>query len=86
MKQLFARLVLALVIVCALSGCALFQSPNAALVAGMDAGLNPGPNNADILNKYDRYVDADPTLTKETKEIEKGTTVRLRKLLEAAKK
>lgn len=80
------RLVLALAIVCALSGCALFQSPSAALVAGMDAGLNSGPNNGDILNKYDRYVDADATLTADTKSIEKGTTARLRKLIESAKK
>jgi hypothetical protein len=85
MRQLLARLTLALVIVCALGGCALFQSPNAAFVAGVDAGLNGGPSGADILNKYDRYVDADPTLTADTKKIEKTTTAKLRKLIANAK-
>ena len=85
MKQLFARLVLALAIVCALDGCALFQSPNAAFVAGVDAGLNGGPSGADILNKYDKYVDADTTLTADTKKIEKATTAKLRKLIADAK-
>jgi hypothetical protein len=81
--KIFARAFLVLAIVCALAGCSLFQSPNAALVAGVDAGLNPG--GADILNKYDRYVDADPTLTADTKRIEKATTAKLRKLIADAK-
>lgn len=85
MKQLLARLVLVLALVCALGGCALFKSPNASFVAGVDAGLNGGPNGADILNKYDRYVDADPTLTADTKKIEKATTAKLRKLVADAK-
>ena len=80
------RFVLALALVCALGGCALFQGPNAAFVAGVDAGLNGGPNGADILNKYDRYVDADPNLTADTKRIEKKTTADLRRLIENAKK
>jgi len=84
-KQLLARLTLALVMVCALGGCALFRSPNAAFVAGVDAGLNGGPSGADILNKYDKYVDADPTLTADTKKIEKTTTAKLRKLIADAK-
>jgi hypothetical protein len=85
MKQLLARLVLALVIVCALGGCALFRSPNAAFVAGVDAGLNGGPSGADILNKYDKYVDADTTLTADTKKIEHATAAKLRKLIADAK-
>lgn len=68
-----------------MSGCALFQSPNSAFVAGIDAGLNGGPNGADILNKYDKYVDADTTLTADTKKIEKATTAKLRKLIADAK-
>lgn len=86
MKQLLARLVLAIILVVALGGCALFTSPNAAFVTGVDAGLNGGPSGADILNKYDRYVDADPNLTAETKRIEKRTTADLRRLIENAKK
>ncbi len=85
MKQLLARLALALVIVCALGGCSLFQSPNAAFVAGVDAGLNGGPSGADILNKYDKYIDADTTLTADTKKIEKATTSKLRRLIAEAK-
>jgi len=67
----------------ALSGCALFQSPSSAFVAGVDAGLNP--SGADILNKYDAYIDADPKLTADTKKIEKATTAKLRKLIADAK-
>ena len=85
MKQLLARLILALAIVCGLSGCALFEHPNAAFVAGVNAGLNGGPSGADILNKYDKYVDADATLTADTKKIEHATTAKLRKLVADAK-
>jgi hypothetical protein len=85
-RQLLARVVLILVVLCALSGCALFRSPDAAFVAGMDAGLSAGQNNADLLGKYDAYVDADPKLTAETKKIEHRTAAELRALLEAAKK
>lgn len=85
MKAILARLVLAIVLVLALGGCSLFQSPNAAFVAGVDAGLNGGPNGADILNKYDKYIDADTTLTADTKKIEKTTTAKLRKLIADAK-
>lgn len=67
----------------ALGGCSLFQSPNSAFVAGVDAGL--GSQGGDILNKYDAYVDADPKLTADTKKIEKGTTAKLRKLIADAK-
>lgn len=77
--------ILTVFLVCALSGCALFRSPNAAFVAGVDAGLNGGPSGADILNKYDKYVDADTTLTADTKKIEKTTTAKLRKLIADAK-
>jgi len=69
----------------ALSGCSLFQSPNSAFVAGVDAGLNGGPNGADILSKYEKYIDADTTLTADTKKIEKGTVAKLRKLIADAK-
>lgn len=86
MKQLLARLALALALVCALGGCALFRNPDAAFVAGMDAGLSPGPNNGDLLSKYDAYVDADSKLTAETKKIEHRTAAMLRGLLEDAKK
>lgn len=84
MKRLVLA-VLACVVLFALGGCALFQSPNAAFVAGVDAGLNGGPSGADILNKYDKYIDADPTLTPDTKKIEKATTAKLRKLIADAK-
>lgn len=84
-RKLLARLTLALVIVCALGGCALFKSPNSAFVAGVDAGLNGGPSGADILGKYDKYVDADTTLTADTKKIEHATTAKLRKLVADAK-
>lgn len=86
MKTILARLVLAIVLVLALGGCALFQSPNGALVAGIDAGLNGGPSGADILGKYEAYVDADTKLTADSKRIEHATVARLRKLIEDAKK
>ena len=85
MKQLLSRLILALALVCALGGCALFHSPDAAFVAGIDAGLNAGPANAAILDKYDAYVDADTKLTADTKRIEHATTAKLRKLIADAK-
>ena len=78
-------LALAAFFVLSVSGCALFHSPDAAFVAGVDAGLNPGPNGAAILDKYDKYVDADTTLTADTKKIEHGTTAKLRKLVADAK-
>ena len=84
MKKLCSLLVVAVLVV-SLTGCALFSSPNAAFVAGIDAGLNAGPANAAILDKYDRYIDADATLTADTKRIEKTTTARLRKLIADAK-
>ena len=84
MKKLISLLVVA-ILVSPLTGCALFQSPNAAFVAGIDAGLNAGPSNAAILDKYDRYIDADTTLTADTKRIEKTTTAKLRKLIADAK-
>jgi predicted lipoprotein len=85
MKTLVIRAVLAVVLVCALDGCALFKNPDAAFVAGVDAGLNAGPANAAILDKYDAYVDADTKLTADTKRIEHRTTAALRKLVADAK-
>ena len=85
MKNHLSRLVLTATFICALGGCALFHKPDAAFVAGMDAGLNAGPANAAILDKYDAYVDADPKLTADTKAIEHKTTAKLRKLISDAK-
>ncbi len=85
MKKLIQG-ILALVLVLALSGCSLFQSPNSAFVTGIDAGLNAGPSGAAILDKYDKYIDADTTLTADTKKIEHTTTAMLRKLIADAKK
>lgn len=85
MKTLVIRLVMAVALVCALDGCALFRNPDAAFVAGVDAGLNAGPSGAAILDKYDAYVDADTKLTADTRKIEHGTTAALRKLIADAK-
>lgn len=85
MKRLVTAILVLFVLLCS-SGCALFHSPNAALVSGIDAGLNGGPSGADILGKYEKYVDADATLTADTKKIEHATVARLRKLIEDAKK
>lgn len=74
------------VLLLATTGCGLFQGPNKAFVAGMDAGLSAGQSNGDLLNKYDAYVEADPKLTAETKKIEHRTAALLRQLLEDAKK
>ena len=85
MKRLL-RFLLALVFIAglcpAMTGCALFQSPNKALVAGMDAGLN----QSGLLAEYDKYVDADPKLKDGDKKIRHDTAAGLRKLVEDAKK
>jgi hypothetical protein len=88
MKKI-STLVLAALLLCPAAGCALFKSPDAAFVAGMDAGLSPGQNNGDLLNKYDKYVDADLAagkITADTAKIEHRTAALLRGLLEDAKK
>lgn len=79
-------LTFALFVLVSVSGCSLFQSPNSAFVAGIDAGLNAGPSGAAILDKYDAYIDADTKLTADTKKIEHTTTAMLRKLIADAKK
>jgi hypothetical protein len=84
MVKRFKFLLLAVLVV-SLSSCALFHKPDAAFVAGVDAGLSSGSSNADILGKYDAYVDADPKLTADTKRIEHATTAALRKLVADAK-
>ncbi len=84
--KILKTLFLALLLCLSLTGCALFKSPNAAFVGAVDAGLNDGPSNAAILSKYEKYVDADATLTPDTKKIEHATVSRLRKLIEDAKK
>lgn len=78
----FQTAILAAVLVLGLSGCSLFQSPNAAFVTGIDAGLN---GDAALLSKYEKYVDADPKLTADSKAIEKKTVAALRKLIADAK-
>ena len=86
--RILRTLLIAILLVLSLSGCALFKSPNAAFVAGVDAGLNGGPNGADILSKYDAYVDdalKAGKITADTAKIEHSTTAKLRKLIADAK-
>ena len=64
------------------SGCALFESPNKAFVAGVDAGVN----SSGLLDEYDKYIDADPKLKDDSKKIRHQTAASLRKLIEDAKK
>jgi hypothetical protein len=85
LARLSALAILAVVLCLFMSACALFKSPDAAFVAGVDAGLSPGEANGDLLNKYDKYVDADTTLTEDTRKIEHKTAAMLRKLLADAK-
>jgi hypothetical protein len=62
-------------------GCALFSSPNASFVAGMDAGLN----QSGLLDEYDKYVEADASLKDpNSKKIRHDTATSLRKLLKDA--
>lgn len=75
-------LVSLLAIMLALSGCALFQSPQAAFVTGVDAGLN----GSGLLDEYDRYLDLDPKLANDpdTRRIRHGTAAKIRKLVKDA--
>jgi hypothetical protein len=87
MKKL-AQITFVLIVVLSFSGCALFHKPDAAFVAAMDAGLNAGPANAAILDKYDAYVDAAAAagkITADTAKIEHATTAKLRKIVADAK-
>jgi hypothetical protein len=61
-------------------GCALFSSPNASFVAGVDAGLN----QSGLLDEYDKYIDADTKLTADSKAIRHQTSAGLRKLVKDA--
>ena len=63
-----------------MSGCALFQSPNEALVTGIDAGLN----SSGLLDEYDKYVEADGNLKSDSKKIRHDTAFKLRKLISDA--
>jgi hypothetical protein len=84
-RRLCVPLFLALFVIGALcapmTGCALFHKPDAALVAGVDAGLN----SSKLLDQYDAYVDADTKLTDDSKKIRKKTSADLRKLIADAK-
>ncbi len=65
----------------AATGCALFHKPDAALIAGMDAGLN----QSKLLDEYEAYVDADTKLVlPDSKKIRKDTAAGLRKLIKDA--
>lgn len=62
-------------------GCALFHKPDAAFVAGVDAGLN----QSKLLDEYEKYVDADPNLKDpDSKKIRHKTAADLRKLISDA--
>lgn len=80
-KSEFALLAVMLVvftlILTSLSGCALFQSPQAAFVTGVDAGLN----TSGLLDEYDKYVEADGALKGDSKKIRHETAIKLRKLI-----
>ena len=78
------RLVVLLFIAVALcataTGCALFHKPDAAFIAGVDAGVN----QSGYLDEYEKYVDADPNLKPESKKIRHDTAAGLRKLIKDA--
>lgn len=61
-----------------LSGCGV----NEAFVSGVDEYAN----RSGLLDEYDRYIDADPKLSGDTKKIRKNTSRGLRRLIEEAKK
>ena len=52
-------------------------SVNEAFVNGVDAYAN----DSGMLNEYDRYVEADPTLDADSKRIKKDTSAGLRRLV-----
>lgn len=60
-------------------GCCL---PNETFVEGVDALAN----ESGLLDEYDKYIDADDSIGDTTKEIRKGTSKKLRELIEDAKK
>jgi len=65
----------------ATTGCALFHKPDAAFIAGMDAGLN----QSKLLDEYDAYIEADTKLTlPDSKKIRHDTAAGLRKLIKDA--
>lgn len=66
----------------AMMGCCIFESPNKAFVAGVDAGVN----SSGLLDEYDKYLDADSKLKDDSKKIRHQTAASLRKLIEDAKK
>ena len=64
----------------ATTGCALFHKPDAAFIAGVDAGVN----QSGFLDEYEKYVDGDPKLKDESKKIRHDTAAQLRKLIKDA--
>lgn len=83
MKRIFGGLRLLVLLffvaplVGATTGCALFCKPDAAFIAGVDAGAN----GSGLLDEYDAYVEADPKIKPETKKIRHDTAAGLRKLI-----
>ena len=62
------------------TGCALFHKPDAAFIAGVDAGVN----GSGYLDEYEKYVDADTKLSADGKKIRHDTATGLRKLIKDA--
>lgn len=71
-----------LILLTTIVGCALFESPQAAFVLGVDAGIN----GSGLLDEYDKYVDLDPRLANnaDAKRIKHETAAKLRKIVKDA--
>lgn len=79
--RLFGLVFIVALLCSATTGCALFHKPDAAFVAGMDAGLN----QSKLLDEYEKYVDADPNFKDpDSKKIRHKTAADLRKLISDA--
>lgn len=72
--------VIAVALCATATGCALFESPNKAFIAGVDAGVNANG----LLDEYLAYVEADPKLKPESKKIKANTVAELRHLIKTA--